>query len=183
MRVTEPQLVRLICTCLAMSALSGAGHAVVTTCNEPRLHYLDWTQKYFAVADAVFLGKVVAEEIPAPPPLPQVPDDVTSMAELLEIIESAQQQGAQPERLQEATFEVRQSWKGTATPKIDVLASLHWSDMGSYATLRMSQTYLVFAFRKDSDDRLRIPDACALPVGAEDTESAIRVLDALTKRP
>jgi hypothetical protein len=84
-------------------------------CDNRRLHYLDWVQKYFELADAVFLGKVLDEETPPRPtrrPLPVPENGASNMAGLLEIIEAGQNSTPQPERLQSATFEIIRTWKG-----------------------------------------------------------------------
>lgn len=155
-------------------------------------HYTEWTQIYFASADAVFLGKVVFEETPdrcTPPIKPgSDPDNVNTMDELLENIQAgqaayAQYCGSAPARLQKATFEVDKSWKGSVGSTITVKAKLNSNDTGDHPILRRGDSYLVFAYKNDNDTTLRVPVGCASHPLVKDTVSKIRVLDALTKKP
>jgi len=160
-----------------------------------REHYTVWTQMHFASADAVFLGKVTAEETPdrcVPPALPTKsgsdPASVNTMDDLLEVIQAGQVAYAQyclnsPTRLQKATFEVDKSWKGSVGPTITVNAELHTDDTGSHPMLRKGDAYLVFVYKNNNDITLRIPVGCASHALAKDTGSKIRVLDALIRKP
>jgi hypothetical protein len=154
-------------------------------CDNRRLHYLDWVQKYFELADAVFLGKVLDEETPPRPtrrPLPVPENGASNMAELLEIIEAGQTSTPQPERLQSATFEIIRTWKGPAGPTIVAKASLHSDDTGSYAVLMKDHSYLVFAFQSDDKEPVHISPSCTFSESSKETPSKVRVLDALTKK-
>lgn len=149
-----------------------------------RLHYLEWTQKYFDSADAVFLGTVVNEETPDPPARPAISTEPAgNMDELLERIQAAQSLGPSPDRLQRATFRIQKSWTNLVGPKIDVAANLYTDDTSSHALLRAGDTYLVFAYKSDDQVTLRVPVGCASHLSLKDTASKIRVLDALTKKP
>ena len=155
------------------------------SCDE-RLHYLEWTQKYFDSADAVFLGIVVEEtpDLRAPPAQPgSDPPNTNSMAELLELVQATQSRGPSPERLQTATFAVDRSWKGLVGPTITAKANLYVDDTGHHPLLRKGESYLVFAYKSDDDKTLRIPVGCASHQSKKETNSKIRVLDALTKKP
>ena len=147
---------------------------------EERLHYLEWTQKYFDSADAVFLGKVVAGEMPDPPAKPA---DAGTMAELLEMIEAGQSRSIQSDRLQTATLEVDKSWKGQVGRTVTIKANLYWDDTGPHALFRTKDVYLVFAYKGDNEEALHVPVGCASHQSLKETASKIRVLDALTKNP
>ena len=153
-----------------------------TVCENQNLNYLYWVQKYFDLADVVFLGKVVSEESPDPPArFASGPANASSMAELIEMIEAGQSQGPQPDRLQTATFEIHKSWKGPAGPMINVKWKLQSDDTGMFVALGMWESYLIFGFKSDDDDAFRIPKGCVFHPLAKDTSAKIRVLDALTK--
>ena len=151
---------------------------------EERLHYLEWTQKYFDSADAVFLGKVVAGETPDPPAQPaSKPADAGTMTELLEMIEAGQSRSVQPDRLQTATLKVDKSWKGQVGRTVTIKANLYWDDTGPHASFRTKDVYLVFAYKGDNEETLHVPVGCASHQSLKETASKIRVLDALTKKP
>lgn len=156
-------------------------------CVNPAQHYLYWVQEYFDLADAVFLGKVVAEETPrrrtSPAAGPSSPAGASSMAELLEMIEAGQASAPPPDRLQSATFQIEKSWKGPAGPAIAVKARLHVDDTGYHAALSAGDSYLVFAFSTDDEGIFYIPVGCAAHESAADLDAKTRVLDALTKKP
>ena len=158
--------------------------ADLINCENQRQHYLYWTQEYFDLADAVFLGKVVSEETPGPPGRPvRTPANATSMSDLLKMIGAGQSSTPQQDRLQTATFEIHKSWKGPAIPTIAVKANLNFDDTGHHAVLRTGDSYLVFAFKSDDEEIFHIPVGCTSHESAEETASKIRVLDALTKKP
>lgn len=171
----------LLCGLFQQSATADA-----IDCEDRGLHYLDWVQKYFELADAVFLGKVIEEETPPRPtrrPLPVPENGTNSMAELLKIIEAGQTSTPQPARVQSATFEINKSWKGPTGPKIAAKASLHSDDTGSYAVLMKDRSYLVFAFESDDKELVHISPSCTFSESSKETPSKVRVLDALTKKP
>jgi len=148
---------------------------------EERLHYLEWTQKYFDSADAVFLGKVVTEETPDPP-APKPAKRAGSMKELLEQIETGQARDTPP-RFQTATFRIHKSWKGPVGPMIAVKANLYFDDTGHPALLSTGDSYLVFAYKGDNEVVLHVPVGCASHQSLKETASKMKVLDALTKKP
>ena len=167
--------------CLILCALTQQTAAAGPSTCEGRLHYLEWTQKYFDTADAVFLGKVVTEETPDPPaPKPAKP--AGSMKELLEQIETGQARDTPP-RFQTATFRIHKSWKGPVGPMIAVKANLYFDDTGHHALLSTGDSYLVFAYKSDDEVIFRIPVGCTSHESVKETGSKIRVLDALTKKP
>ena len=190
MRITTI-IVLIFCTFFQQSGLAAA-----TSCEDRNLHYLDWVQKYFELADVVFLGKVVYSDVPIrliPPvtPAPAVPaapkktDSVASMKELLELIEAGQRADQQAARspppaalFQTATFELVKSWKGPAgTP---VFGKSLISNQYNSALFKVGETYLVFGFKND-DEAYLVPPRCTYVLSGQDTPSRIRVLDALTK--
>ena len=157
-----------------------------SSCTE-RLHYTEWTQKYFHPADAVFFGEVVAEEMLYPPAQPAHPAqptsdsaNVSSMQELLDKIKAGRAPPAP--HLQSATFRIQKSWIKLVGPKITVKSNLYFDDTGHHAPFSTGDTYLVFAYKSD-DGTLRVPIGCASHEAAKDTASKIRVLDALTRKP
>ncbi len=158
-----------------------------STCEE-RLHYLEWTQKYFDAADVVFFGEVVHQKTPNPPapsvpPASTPPQSAASMKELLDIIQAGQPTSPAPPRLQTATFEVHKSWKGQVGQTITVKANLYFDDTGHHALLRSGDIYLVFAYKNDDKETVHVPVGCAFHESVKETASKIRVLDALTKKP
>ena len=169
----------ILCTLSQQTA-----RADTSTCAE-RLHYLEWTQKYFDLADVVFFGEVVYQMTPKPPAAPAStpPQSAGSMKDLLDIIQAGQSSSPAPPRLQTATFEVHKSWKGQVGPTITVKANLHSDDTGHHAVLRTGDSYLVFAYKSDDEDTLRIPVGCTSHQSVRETASKVRVLDALTKKP
>ena len=150
-------------------------------------HYLYWVQDYFDLADAVFFGTVVAEETPErqtrPAANPTKSSDASSMAELLEMIEAGQSIAPQQERWQSATIEIQKSWKGPTRPTIAVQARHYLDDTGHHAPLSAGDSYLVFAFKTDDEETFYIPVGCTFHELMAETDSKIRVLDALTKTP
>ena len=153
-----------------------------SSCDE-RLHYLEWTQKYFDSADAVFLGTVVNEEIPDSPVRPTISTgNASSMAELLQQIQAGQSRAPSQVSLQSATFRIQKSWKKLVSPKIAVKANLYSDDTGHHAPFSTGDTYLVFAYKSDDQEMLRVPVGCASHQSMKETDSKIRVLDALTKK-
>ena len=154
-----------------------------TTYNE-RLHYLEWVQKFYETADSVFLGEVVAEETPDPPTR-TVPNsgNAATMSELLEMIQSAQQNKSPSDRLQNATFNIDKTWKGTVGPTIRVTTRLYSDDTGLYPAFSIGESYLIFAYKGDDGNILHVPVGCASHQSADETSSKIRVLDALIKKP
>ena len=151
-----------------------------------RLHYLEWTQKYFDSADAVFLGKVVADETPDPPapPAPPVstqPNSASSMQRLLEQIAAGRARAPPPPRFQTAIFEVVKSWKGPAGPVI--VTNSRFLDDYNIAPFKVRESYLIFGYKSDDVGIYFVPSGCAFAEQTKDTASKIRVLDALTKKP
>ena len=148
------------------------------------LHYLEYTQKHFDSADAVFLGTVLNEYIPELLTQPAVGTGYSSsMDELLAQIQAAQSSALTEGRPQRATFRILKSWTKLRGPKIDVKADLYTDDTGTHALLSKGDTYLVFAYKNDKDDTLRVPVGCASHKSMKETDSKIRTLDALTKKP
>ncbi len=185
MRITTI-IVLIFCTFFQQSGLAAA-----TSCEDRNLHYLDWVQKYFELADVVFLGKVVYSDVPirlippvtlTPPAAPQKTDSAASMKELLELIEAGQQAARSsptPALFQTTTFEMVKSWKGPAgTP---VLGKSLISNQYNSALFRVGETYLVFGFENDDESYL-VPPRCMYVLSGQDTPSRVRVLDALTKK-
>lgn len=178
-------LCRIALICIGFLVVPAAAKGAPDTCNES-LHYLEWTQKYFASADSVFLGTVIAEELPIPPRAPiresPGPVEAKSMSELIEMIEKGATRQHPAPRLQEATFSVDKAWKGADEPVISVTASLYADDTGRYPVLRDGETYLVFAWGNETGVS-HVPLGCSSHESAAETDSRIRVLDALAKRP
>jgi len=181
----EIRCIAIVCVSLCTILLPIA-QADMNLCDE-RLHYLEWTQKYFDSADAVFLGKIVAEETPNPPTQRAQPAseraDGDSKAELLELIEAGKSRDVLPDLLQNATLEVDKSWKGLVGQTVTIQANPIRDDTGSYTVLRANDTYLVFAYKGDDEETLRVPIGCASHKSLKETAAKIRVLDALTKIP
>jgi len=175
--------------CFAMIGLFLCGFSQQTATADPsnceeRLHYLEWTQKYFDSADSVFLGKVVAGGAPDPPAqVASKPADAGTMTELLEKIEAGQSRGVQPDNLQTATLEVDKTWKGQVGRTVTIKASPYRDDTGSLALLGAKDVYLVFAYESEDEETLHVPVGCASHQSLKETASRIRVLDALTKSP
>jgi hypothetical protein len=169
--------------------------ATSITCADQQLHYLDWVQKYFDLADVVFYGKVVYQKTPDPPapaapaapPISKPPESASSMKELLELIQAGQAADAAqasrptPRRLQTATFEVVRSWKGPEGPII--FANSLMSDQYNIAPFKLGDSYLIFGYKGDGDGICFVPTGCAVAQHAKDIASKRRVLDALTKKP
>ncbi len=165
-----------------------------TNCDSQDLHYLEWVQKYFDIADVVFLGKVVHTDVPyrlVPPispasPAPTTPkqtDSAASMKELLEMIEAGQaiNSPSPTTPFQTATFELVRLWKGPAGTLISG-ESLITSQENS-VPFQVGETFLVFGFKNEGDGNYLIPTGCAFTLPGQDTPSRIRVLNALTKKP
>ena len=172
---------RFTAICLAIcAALIPIARADVASCDE-RLHYLDWTQKYFDQADAVFLGDVLVENTPNPSPsAPPSAPQAGTMSELLAKIQAAPAGQSPSERPQTATLSVDRSWKGAVASTVTITASLKTDDTGHHPVLRTGEAYLIFAF-KDDDGILHVPIGCASEQSVDQTDSKIRVLDALRK--
>ena len=152
-------------------------------CND-RLHYLEWTQVFYDTADAVFLGKVTSEETPDPIVGHSAsPSNGKTMADLLEEIKNTQKSQSTGTRQQEASILVEKVWKGLVESSVNVTADLYFNDTGYYPVLNVGETVLVFAYKGVDEEVFYIPIGCAAPREANETDSKIRVLDALTKKP
>ena len=165
----------ILCTCYQQSAI-----ATPTKCGGQQLHAVDWVQKYFDTADAVFLGKVVAEETPDPPKRP-ASKAANSMKELLDQIEAGQDQIPPPPRYQTAKFEIAKSWKGEVGPQI--FARSQVSNRTINGPFTVGESYLVFGYMGDDIEVFFVPEYCASAQQWTETAARIRVLDALTRLP
>ena len=152
-----------------------------------RVHYSEWTQKYFATARLVFLGAVADQElvyVQGPHSLQRSnQQNAGSMDALLKQIEADQSRSGMLPEFQLATFEINKIWKGElAGPKLVIAADLVRDDTGHHQVLSAGETYLVFAFA-DEGGMLRIPLRCVSSEQEGDTASKIRVLEALSRKP